>query len=35
MVATLLYQLAMRDEMLPRFAPSEMPAPVPSRTGGQ
>jgi len=33
-VATLLYQLAMRDEMLPRFPASEMPAPAPARTGG-
>jgi hypothetical protein len=32
-VATLLYQLAMRDEMLPRFSTSEMPAPPPARTG--
>ena len=30
-VATLLYQLAMRDEMLPRFPAAEMPAPVPAR----
>jgi Zn-dependent M28 family amino/carboxypeptidase len=30
-VATLLYQLAMRDEMLPRFSATEMPAPVPAR----
>jgi carboxypeptidase Q len=34
-VATLLYQLAMRDEMLPRFATTDMPAPAPARTGGQ
>jgi carboxypeptidase Q len=27
-IAATLYQLAMRDEMLPRFAPSDMPAPV-------
>ena len=33
-VATLLYQLAMRDEMLPRLAPSDMPAAPPARTGG-
>jgi hypothetical protein len=33
-VATVLYQLAMRDEMLPRFTTTEMPAPVPARTGG-
>jgi hypothetical protein len=26
-VATVLYQLAMRDEMLPRFTPAEMPKP--------
>jgi hypothetical protein len=30
-VATLLYQLAMREEMLPRFSATEMPAPVPAR----
>ena len=34
-VATLLYQLVMRYEMLPRFSTTEMPAPVPSRIGGQ
>jgi carboxypeptidase Q len=34
-VATLLYQLAMRDEMLPRFATTDMPAPAPARTGGE
>jgi carboxypeptidase Q len=33
-VATVLYQLVMRDEMLPRFTTTEMPAPVPARTGG-
>ena len=33
-VATLLYQLAMRDEMLPRLSPGDMPAPPPARTGG-
>ena len=27
-IAATLYQLAMRDEMVPRFAPGEMPAPV-------
>jgi hypothetical protein len=27
-IAATLYQLAMRDEMLPRFAPADMPAPV-------
>jgi len=32
--ATLLYQLAMRDEMLPRLAASDMPAAPPARTGG-
>ena len=32
--ATLLYQLAMRDEMLPRLAPANMPAAPPARTGG-
>jgi carboxypeptidase Q len=33
-VATVLYQLVIRDEMLPRFATSEMPTPAPARTGG-
>jgi Zn-dependent M28 family amino/carboxypeptidase len=33
-VATLLYQLAMRDEMLPRLPASEMPAAPPARNGG-
>jgi carboxypeptidase Q len=33
-VATVLYQLVMRDEMLPRFATTEMPPPAPARTGG-
>jgi hypothetical protein len=32
-VATLLYQLVMRDEMLPRFSTTEMPAPVPRGRG--
>ena len=32
-IAGTLYQLAVRDEMLPRFAASEMP-PLPSRGGG-
>jgi carboxypeptidase Q len=31
-IAATLYQLAMRDEVLPRFAPADMPAPV--RPGG-
>jgi hypothetical protein len=31
-IAATLYQLAMRDEMVPRFAPGDMPPPVP-RTG--
>jgi Zn-dependent M28 family amino/carboxypeptidase len=30
-VASAIYQLGMRDEMLPRFAPSEMPPPPPPR----
>jgi hypothetical protein len=30
-VASAIYQLAMRDEMLPRFAPSEMPPPPAAR----
>jgi carboxypeptidase Q len=33
-IATVLYQLVMRDEMLPRFAMTEMPVPAPARTGG-
>ena len=33
-VASVLYQLAMRDDMLPRFPADEMPPPVPARTGG-
>jgi hypothetical protein len=27
-IAATLYQLAMRDDMVPRFAPADMPAPV-------
>ena len=34
-VASTIYHLSMRDEMLPRFAPSEMPAPPAARVGGQ
>ncbi|HTL45368.1 MAG TPA: M20/M25/M40 family metallo-hydrolase, partial [Vicinamibacterales bacterium] len=30
-IAAALYQLAMSDQMLPRFSPSEMPPPVPAR----
>ena len=33
-VAGTLYQLAMRDEMIPRFAPDKMPPPPPARGGG-
>ncbi len=33
-VAATLYQLAMRDEPLPRFAADKMPAPPPPRGGG-
>jgi hypothetical protein len=33
-IAATLYQLAMRDDMLPRFTASEMPPPVPARLGG-
>jgi Zn-dependent M28 family amino/carboxypeptidase len=33
-IATVLYQLVMRDEMLPRFTTTEMPPPLPARTGG-
>ena len=32
-VAAAVYQLAMREEMLPRFKPGEMPAPPPPPTG--
>lgn len=31
-IAAAAYQLAMRDELLPRFAPSAMPTPVPTPT---
>jgi len=34
-VASAIYHLSMRDEMLPRFAPAEMPPPPPPRPGGQ
>ena len=34
-VAATLYQLAMQDQPLPRFAPDKMPAPPPPRGGGQ
>ena len=34
-VASTIYHLSMRDEMLQRFAPSEMPAPPAARVGGQ
>jgi carboxypeptidase Q len=34
-VASAIYHLSMRDEMLPRFAPSDMPPPPPPRAGGQ
>jgi carboxypeptidase Q len=34
-VASTIYHLSMRDEMLARFAPGEMPAPPPPRTAGQ
>ncbi len=34
-IAGTLYQLAMRDEMLPRFSASEMPPPPPQRSGAQ
>jgi carboxypeptidase Q len=32
-IAATLYELAMRDDMVPRFSASEMPPPVPARTG--
>jgi hypothetical protein len=34
-VASTIYHLSTREEMLPRFAPAEMPAPPPPRSGGQ
>jgi carboxypeptidase Q len=34
-IAATLYQLAMRDEMVPRFAPGEMPPPVVRTTSAQ
>ncbi|MBI1873123.1 MAG: M20/M25/M40 family metallo-hydrolase [Acidobacteria bacterium] len=34
-IAATLYQLAMRDDMLPRFTKAEMPAPPPARTTSQ
>jgi hypothetical protein len=33
-IAATLYQLAMRDEMVPRFTKETMPPPAPARTGG-
>jgi len=33
-IAATLYQLAMRDEMIPRFAPDKMPPPPAPRGGG-
>ncbi len=32
-IAATLYQLAMRDDMVPRFSAAEMPPPVPARLG--
>src|SRR5205085_4638549 len=34
-IAATLYHLAMRDEMLPRFAPADMPPPVRPATSAQ
>jgi carboxypeptidase Q len=34
-IAATLYELAMRDEMVPRFTKETMPPPVPARTGSQ
>jgi hypothetical protein len=34
-IAATLYELAMRDEMVPRFTKETMPAPVPARSAGQ
>ena len=34
-VASTIYHLSMRDEMLARFAAGEMPAPPPARAAGQ
>jgi carboxypeptidase Q len=33
-VASAIYHLSMRDELLPRFAPADMPPPPPARAGG-
>lgn len=33
-IAATLYELAMRDEMVPRFSKADMPPPAPARTGG-
>jgi hypothetical protein len=32
-IAATLYELAMRDQMVPRFTKDTMPPPVPARTG--
>ena len=32
-IAATLYELAMRDDMVPRFSAADMPPPVPARTG--
>jgi Zn-dependent M28 family amino/carboxypeptidase len=34
-VASTIYHLSTRDDMLPRFAPADMPAPPAPRSGGQ
>ena len=34
-VASTIYHLSMRDDILPRFSAAEMPAPPPARAGGQ
>ena len=34
-IAATLYQLAMRDQMVPRFAPSDMPPPAPRNSSAQ
>ena len=34
-IAATLYQLAMRDQMVPRFAPSDMPPPVQRSSSAQ
>jgi carboxypeptidase Q len=34
-IAAVLYEIAMREDLVPRFTKETMPAPVPARTGSQ